>query len=66
MGINHGVLNRKEYLPAVEKARAGLTQSLSPDPCLNRERRTCSPRRFASEGGAFRPGIRLPHQPCSS
>jgi rhamnogalacturonyl hydrolase YesR len=28
-GINHGVLNRKEYLPAVEKAWAGLTQSLS-------------------------------------
>ena len=30
-GINHGVLNRKEYLPAVEKAWAGLTQSLSPE-----------------------------------
>jgi rhamnogalacturonyl hydrolase YesR len=30
-GINHGVLNRHEYLPAVEKAWAGLTQSLSPE-----------------------------------
>jgi rhamnogalacturonyl hydrolase YesR len=30
-GINHGVLNRKEYLPAVEKAWAGLTQNLSPE-----------------------------------
>jgi len=30
-GINHGVLNRQEYLPAVEKAWAGLTQSLSPE-----------------------------------
>jgi len=30
-GINHGVLNRKEYLPAVEKAWGGLTQSLSPE-----------------------------------
>jgi len=30
-GINHGVLNRKEYLSAVEKAWAGLTQSLSPE-----------------------------------
>lgn len=30
-GIHHGVLNRKEYLPAVEKAWAGLTQSLSPE-----------------------------------
>lgn len=30
-GINHGVLNRKEYLPSVEKAWAGLTQSLSPE-----------------------------------
>ena len=26
-----GVLNRQEYLPAVEKAWAGLTQSLSPE-----------------------------------
>lgn len=30
-GINHGALSRKEYLPAVEKAWAGLTQSLSPE-----------------------------------
>jgi rhamnogalacturonyl hydrolase YesR len=30
-GINHGVLNRHQYLPAVEKAWAGLTQSLSPE-----------------------------------
>ncbi len=30
-GINHGILNRKEYLPAVEKAWAGLSQSLSPE-----------------------------------
>jgi len=30
-GINHGVLNRQEYLPAVEKAWAGLTLSLSPE-----------------------------------
>ena len=30
-GINHGVLNRQEYLTAVEKAWAGLTQSLSPE-----------------------------------
>jgi rhamnogalacturonyl hydrolase YesR len=30
-GINHGILNRQEYLPAVQKAWAGLTQSLSPE-----------------------------------
>lgn len=30
-GINHGVLNRAEYVPAVEKAWRGLTQSLSPE-----------------------------------
>jgi rhamnogalacturonyl hydrolase YesR len=30
-GINHGVLSRGEYLPAVEKAWKGLTQSLSPE-----------------------------------
>ena len=30
-GINHGILNRKEYLPAVEKAWAGLSRSLSPE-----------------------------------
>ncbi len=30
-GINHGVLNRTEYLPAVEKAWKGLNQSLSPE-----------------------------------
>jgi unsaturated rhamnogalacturonyl hydrolase len=30
-GINHGVLNRTEYLPAVEKAWHGLTQCLSPE-----------------------------------
>jgi rhamnogalacturonyl hydrolase YesR len=28
-GINHGVLNRQEYLPAVGKAWRGLTQNLS-------------------------------------
>lgn len=30
-GINNGVLNRREYLPAVEKAWHGLTRSLSPE-----------------------------------
>jgi rhamnogalacturonyl hydrolase YesR len=30
-GINHGVLNRAEHLPAVEKAWKGLTQCLSPE-----------------------------------
>lgn len=30
-GINHGVLSRQEYLPATEKAWAGLTRSLSPE-----------------------------------
>jgi rhamnogalacturonyl hydrolase YesR len=30
-GINHGVLNRQEYLPALMKAWKGLTQSLSPE-----------------------------------
>jgi rhamnogalacturonyl hydrolase YesR len=30
-GINHGVLNRQEYLPAVKRAWAGLAQSLSPE-----------------------------------
>ncbi|MGH9470710.1 MAG: glycoside hydrolase family 88 protein [Terriglobia bacterium] len=30
-GINHGVLNREDYLPFVEKAWTGLTQSLSPE-----------------------------------
>ena len=30
-GINHGVLNRKLFLPAVEKSWQGLTQSLSPE-----------------------------------
>jgi unsaturated rhamnogalacturonyl hydrolase len=30
-GINHGVLNRQEYLPAVQKAWLGLTRSLSPE-----------------------------------
>lgn len=30
-GINRGVLDRKEYLPAVQKAWHGLTQSLSPE-----------------------------------
>lgn len=30
-GINHGVLNRRQYLPAVAKAWAGLTRSLSPE-----------------------------------
>lgn len=30
-GINHGVLNRKRYLPAVAKSWHGLTQSLSPE-----------------------------------
>ena len=30
-GINHKVLSRRQYLPAVEKAWAGLNQSLSPE-----------------------------------
>jgi|SRR5882762_4966399 rhamnogalacturonyl hydrolase YesR len=30
-GINHGVLSRQEYLPAAEKAWAGLTRNLSPE-----------------------------------
>ena len=30
-GVNHGVLSREEYLPAVRKAWHGLTQSLSPE-----------------------------------
>jgi unsaturated rhamnogalacturonyl hydrolase len=30
-GINHGILSRREYLPAVEKAWAGLRRSLSPE-----------------------------------
>jgi rhamnogalacturonyl hydrolase YesR len=30
-GINHGILSRREYLPAVEKAWAGLTRNLSPE-----------------------------------
>jgi unsaturated rhamnogalacturonyl hydrolase len=30
-GINHGVLSRREYLPAVERAWAGLLRSLSPE-----------------------------------
>lgn len=30
-GINHGVLSRQEYLPATERAWAGLTRSLSPE-----------------------------------
>jgi len=30
-GIKHGLLNRREYIPAVEKAWAGLAQSLSPE-----------------------------------
>ncbi len=30
-GINHGVLSRKEYLPALWKAWKGLTQNVSPE-----------------------------------
>jgi rhamnogalacturonyl hydrolase YesR len=30
-GINHGVLDRKQYLPAVQRSWHGLTQSLSPE-----------------------------------
>jgi len=30
-GINHGVLSRKDYFPAVEKAWAGLVRNLSPE-----------------------------------
>jgi rhamnogalacturonyl hydrolase YesR len=30
-GINHGLLDRKEYLPAVKKAWNGLVQSVSPE-----------------------------------
>ena len=30
-GINHGVLERKQFLPAVQKSWHGLTQSLSPE-----------------------------------
>ena len=29
-GINQGMLNRQEYLPAVKKAWSGLTQNVSP------------------------------------
>jgi rhamnogalacturonyl hydrolase YesR len=30
-GINHGILDRAEYLPAVKKAWAGLYRSVSPE-----------------------------------
>ena len=30
-GINHGILDRKEYLPALQKSWVGLTESISPE-----------------------------------
>jgi rhamnogalacturonyl hydrolase YesR len=30
-GIHHGILDRKEYLPALQKSWTGLTQSISPE-----------------------------------
>jgi rhamnogalacturonyl hydrolase YesR len=49
-GINHGVLNRKEYLPAVEKAWAGLTQNLGPEgKVLGGQQEDGEPHPFAPE-----------------